>query len=114
MATRGADRGVGGVEPQGQERFLAHRITGPFKPTNRQGFDHLLAVDLQDPQMSDGQLRHGVEVTVTGRSNEPGAKLKEIEKVAAVAVVDGRNVPVEIDVRSEEYFETDDLTPAPH
>ncbi|MGA5040004.1 hypothetical protein ACPCA8_23530 [Streptomyces capoamus] len=99
---------------QGQERFLAHRITGPFKPTNRQEFDHLLAVDLQGPQMSDGQLRHGVEVTVTGRSNEPGAKLKETEKVAAVAMVDGRNVPVEIDVRSEEYFETDDLTPAPH
>ncbi|GGW16614.1 hypothetical protein GCM10018980_20170 [Streptomyces capoamus] len=51
---------------------------------------------------------------MTGRSNEPGAKLKETEKVAAVAVVDGRNVPVEIDVSSEEYFETDDLTPAPH
>ncbi|GGW58975.1 hypothetical protein GCM10010503_40120 [Streptomyces lucensis JCM 4490] len=99
---------------RGQERFLAHRITGPFTRTNRKEFDHLLAIDLKGPQISDDQLRQGVEVTVTGRSNQPGAKLRETEKVAAVAVVDGHNVPVEIDVRSEEYFETDDLTPDPH
>lgn len=97
---------------KGPERFFAHRITGPFQATSHREFDHLMAVDTQGLEVSDDQLRHGVEVTVTGRPNEPGSKLEERDKVAAVAAVDGQDVPVEIGARAELYFETGELAPA--
>ncbi|MEU9112295.1 hypothetical protein AB0D04_10975 [Streptomyces sp. NPDC048483] len=94
---------------QGPERLLAHRIIGPFVDTRHQEFDHLLSADIQGVQVSDEQLRRGVEVTVTGRPNEPDAKLKERDKAAAVAAVNGQSVPVEIDVKTDMYFETADF-----
>ncbi|MET7900722.1 hypothetical protein ABZS86_04325 [Streptomyces sp. NPDC005355] len=98
---------------EGLERFLAHRITGPFRPESRQEFDHLLAIGVRGQEGVDEQLRSGAEVTVTGRPNEPDTRLREREKVAAVAVLDGREIPVEIDVRADLYFDTADLA-VPH
>ncbi|MBW5483196.1 hypothetical protein [Streptomyces bambusae] len=97
----------------GPELFLAHRITGPFHPGAQQEFDQLLAVGLHGLRVSDDELRGGIAISVTGRPNTPGGRLREAEKAAAVAVVDGRDVPVEIDVESDLYFDTADLTPRP-
>ncbi|MCX4992697.1 MULTISPECIES: hypothetical protein [unclassified Streptomyces] len=72
----------------------------------------LLTADVQGLEVSDGLLRHGVEVTVTGRPDEPGGKLRERERAAAVAAVDGRRITVEIEAGNELYFEAGDLTPA--
>lgn len=89
---------------KGSERFLAHRISSP------PDFDHLQLVDVQGRDFSDDQLRHGVEITVTGRLNEPSNKVQERETVAAIARVDGQEVPVEIDAKDELYFDTNDFT----
>ncbi len=89
---------------KGSERFLAHQINCP--PNE---FDHLLSVDVQGHDFSDDQLRHGVEVTVTGRPNKPSNKVKERENVAAIARLDGQEVRVEINAKVELYFEIDDL-----
>lgn len=99
---------------KGPERFLAHRITGPFLTTSRQEFDHLLTVGVEGLEVSDEQLRHGVEVTVAARPDEPGTKLMEQERVAALAAVNGQPVPIEIETRAELYFETNDLALAAH
>ena len=96
---------------KGSERFLAHWITGPFQPTSRQEFDHLMTADVQGLEVSDDQLRHGIEVTVTGRPDEPGGKFREGERAAAVAAVNGGHVTVEIEAGTELYFEAGELTP---
>ncbi|KUN57745.1 hypothetical protein AQJ46_45855 [Streptomyces canus] len=96
---------------KGPERFLAHLITGPFQPASHQEFDHLMTADVQGLDVSDDQLRHGIEVTVTGRPDELGGKLRERERAAAVAAVSGGHVTVEVEAGTELYFETGDLTP---
>ncbi|MDX2530915.1 hypothetical protein [Streptomyces europaeiscabiei] len=96
---------------KGPERFLAHWITGPFQPTSRQEFDHLMTADVQGLEVSDDQLRHGIKVTVTGRPDEPAGKLRERERAAAVAAVNGGQVTVEVEAATELYFESGELTP---
>jgi len=94
---------------KGSEKFLAHQIIGPFQRTNHAEFDQLVSVDVRGFDFSDEQLRHGVVLTFADRPNEPGNKIREREKVAAVGQLAGHEVPVDIDVKVELYFETSDL-----
>jgi len=91
---------------KGQERFLAHVISGP------PDFDQLLAVDVAGLDLTDDQLAGGVPLVVPGRHNEPGDRLTEGEKVTTTAHLDGGGKPVEVVVTSELYVETADLAEA--
>lgn len=95
---------------KGPEKYLAHRIVGPFKRTSHAEFDQLISVDVQGQDFSDDQLRQGVELTLTGRPNEPGSKVKEREVVTAVAHLAGQEVSIDVDAKVELYFETSDFT----
>ncbi|MCB5169156.1 hypothetical protein LG634_30655 [Streptomyces bambusae] len=95
----------------GTELFVAHRITGPFRPGDPQEFDHLLTVGIQGTQLSADALGKGIPLTVTGRPNDPDGRLKEGETVRTVADLNGRPTPITLDVGSDLYFDTADLTP---
>ena len=87
-----------------EDRFLAHLITRP------PDFDQLATVSVTGHTFTDDELAVGVPVSVPGRADEPGARLKEGQKkVAATARLGDVDVPVELTVRSELYFETSDL-----
>jgi hypothetical protein len=89
---------------KGAELFLAHRITG------RPAFDQLLAIGrLLGPEVTDDQLRHGVDVTVLSRPDTHGHRIQEGETVSAIARVAGQDVPVDIDADIELYVETKDF-----
>ena len=60
--------------------------------------------------MDDDLLRHGVDITGSGRPNAHGDRIREGETVTATARLDGREVPVEIDAEVEVYDETHDFT----
>ena len=89
---------------KGTELFLAHRIT------RAPDFDQLVMVVIKGVDVSDDLLRHGVDITVTGRPNAHGDRIREGETVTANARIDGREVPVEIDAEVEVYDETHDFT----
>jgi len=75
-------------------------------------FDQLLSVDVTGHRFTDAQLLAGIEVALEDRPNQPAARLKEGEQVAAVATIDGTPVDVSLAVGVELYFETNDLESA--
>lgn len=89
---------------RGSEIFLAHRIT------KEPDFDQLIAVGVRGVSVSDEQLAQGVDITVTGRPNTHDSRVRDGEKVTALARIDGRDTEVEIDAGVEVYVETNDFT----
>lgn len=89
---------------QGEELLLEHVINRP------PDFAHNLVVDVRGADFSDDQLRSGVEITVPGRPNSHRTKIQEGENIAALAHLDGQQVPVEVATHVELYFETNDLS----
>jgi hypothetical protein len=91
---------------RGEERFLAHFISRP------PDFDQLLAVDVSGHEFSDLELSRGVVLSVPDRPDAPKARLAEHQSERCAAHVDGNDVPVDLVVGSELYFETADLESA--
>ncbi|MFI2373696.1 hypothetical protein ACH5AO_01250 [Streptomyces sp. NPDC018964] len=72
---------------KGDERFLAHLVTLP------PDFDHVVAMR-QAPgapgtELTDDVLRNGPALTITGRPDGPGDRLREGDQVAVGLVGDG-------------------------
>jgi DNA-binding NarL/FixJ family response regulator len=55
---------------KGSEKFLAHRIIGPFQRTNHAEFAQRISVNMHGFDFSDEQLWHGVVLTFAGRPND--------------------------------------------
>ncbi len=93
-----------------QELFLAHVITGPAPD-----FDQILAVQVEDHQFTDDELRQGLLVTFPGRGNVADQRIQEQEQVVGQVQVpaqrsDGpHSLAVQLKAGTQFYFETDDL-----
>ncbi len=92
-----------------RELFLAHVITGP------PDFDQILAVQVEDHQFTDDELRQGLLVTFPGRGDDADQRIQEQEQVTGQVQVpaqrpDGpRSLAVQLKAGIQFYFETDDL-----
>jgi hypothetical protein len=91
---------------RGQERFLAHRIT------QAPDFDHLVAVKIEAPGVTEMVLDRGVIVVIADRENSAAQRLKTDELVAAVGHVTGADQPIPLHIRigTEYYFEEGELS----
>ena len=85
------------------ELFVAHLISKP------PDFDQLVAVEVDGHQFSDEDLAQGVVLSIPNRPDEPDNRLQEGQHASGAARVDGKDVPIEVTVRTELYFETNDL-----
>lgn len=95
----------------GEEHFLAHLITKP------PDFDQVLSVQVTGHQFSPEALARGVRVTTPDRVNSLANRLRENERVAAHAHLDGPDrhemVEIQVDVGREFYFEEGELRSPP-
>ncbi len=93
---------------RGKERFAAHFISGTAPD-----FDQLLAVEVKGHDFSDDDLRQAVVLTVPDRRDDPAERVQEGEKdVACTALIDGQEIPLQLDAKVELYFDTADLASA--
>lgn len=93
---------------RGSERFVAHFISGAAPD-----FDQLVAVDVKGREFHDDDLRQAVVLTLPGRRDDPADRLREGEKdVACTALLEGEEVPLELDAGAELYVDTADLASA--
>ena len=88
------------------DAFVAHVITQP------PDFDHVLAVKLGDHKFSAAELGRGVRLTFPGRVNTAAQRLAEAPVIAEVVAPGRDTVKVQIQRRSEIYFEESDLKSA--
>ncbi len=90
---------------RGEEQFLAHLITAP------PDFDHIVSVRATDGHVSPEELAAGIRVRFPGRRNRPKNRLQPGERISG-RVLDGELAngrDVELEVRSELYFEEGEL-----
>jgi hypothetical protein len=91
--------------------YLAHAVSGA------PDFDQILAVEVDGHPLVDADLRRAVPVAVPGRSDTAEDRLRPGEtapaQLSAPAEGGTRAVPVNVHVRAQEYFETDDLKSGP-
>jgi hypothetical protein len=89
-----------------QEQFLAHLITKP------PDFDQLLEAKVNDPTLTDEELRSGITV-VFPRPNTIESRLGKCQRLVGKRT-DGKNpqstVELQIETCEELYFETGDLS----
>jgi hypothetical protein len=91
-----------------QELFLAHYISGP------PDFDQILKVAFEPPQLTRVQPEQELIVKVPQRSNDPGGRLRENQKVqteiVGLSAQSGSSIRAGIAVHTEFYFEDKELT----
>jgi hypothetical protein len=85
------------------ELFLAHAIAGA------PDYDQILEVELEGVDLDDAALRAALRVTVPDRADAAKDRLAPGDVVAAEVGVDGEQRAVTLRVRTQHYFETDDL-----
>jgi hypothetical protein len=88
----------------GSEHFLAHLITRP------PDFDQVISVRIAPGAITDDELIHGPTVTVPGRANDIGHRLKSGEQ--ATVVVSGTVREIDLFVVTELYLEEGELSTA--
>ena len=88
------------------EAFVSHVITKP------PDFDHVLSVRLLDHKFSAEELRQGVRLTFPGRANTAAQRLTEGPVTAEVIAPGPDTATVQIQRRSEIYFEEGELKSA--
>lgn len=91
-----------------QRFFLAHRVTRP------PDFDQVLSANVSGHRFTEDEIRRerfGVLVTIPGRSNTPGDRIKQGDKVSGSGHVVGAHqaFDLEVEVVSEIYFEEGEL-----
>lgn len=77
-----------------QDAYLVHPIAG-----GSAGFDQILHVDLQQANVTDGELQEGVLVRLPGRPNDVNSRLKDGE--TAVRGVEADGDALELSVKKE-------------
>ncbi|MBC6988764.1 hypothetical protein [Hymenobacter sp. BT491] len=91
-----------------QEAFVAHYISKP------PDFDHVLSVKLDGHGLTDAQLRKGLEITIPGKANQAGERLKEAQQVAALVQMPGnQTAKLGFKVGRQIYFEEGELLMPP-
>jgi len=88
---------------KGTDLFLAHLIT------KKGDFDQVVSVDVKGRQFLDDELRHGVRVQFSGKSNTASEKLVEGKTVTGTAEVSDKKVAIEVEPRVEFYMSERDL-----
>ena len=88
------------------DAFAAHVITRP------PDFDHVLAVRLLDHKFSAEELGRGVRLTFPGRANTAAQRLADAPLSAEVVTPGRDTVKLQIQRRSEIYFEEGELKSA--
>jgi hypothetical protein len=83
---------------RGQELFLAHMISAP------PDFDQLLAVQVTGHAFTDEELRHGLPVALSGRTNAAGTRLKKGERVVCQFRRADAPAPIELQLEAGEEF----------
>jgi hypothetical protein len=90
-----------------EEQFLAHLITKP------PDFDQLLQVKVNDPNLTDEDLRRGITVVFPGRPNTIESRLGKCQRLVGQLRANEENpqstVELQIETCQELYFETSDL-----
>lgn len=90
-----------------EEQFLAHLITKP------PDFDQLLQVKVNDPNLTDEDLRRGITVVFPGRPNTIESRLGKCQRLVGQLRANRENpqstVELQIETCEELYFETGDL-----
>lgn len=94
---------------KGDEMFVAHVISRP------PDFDQVLSVEVAGHEFTDDELRRGVRTVVPDRANSMSERIREGEKLAAEARLEGDSRAVGIQVRAgvEFYFEEGELREVP-
>ncbi len=88
---------------KGRELFLAHRIS-------RKGdFDQVVSAAIKGQQLSDDQLRKGIPVQFTGKTDTSDHRLKKGATASGTARVSDKSVAVEVEPQVEFYFSERDL-----
>lgn len=92
-----------------QELFLAHYITKP------PDFDQVLSVNVDDHSFADAELNRGIEITIPGRPNQAGQRIKEAQQVAGQLPTADPKRPLTITLKAnkEIYFEEGELLMPP-
>lgn len=90
------------------EFFLAHAIS------RAPDFDQILQVELEDAALDDLGLRGALRVTVPDHADAAKDRLVPGVSVAAQVEIEGEQRATTLRVRTQHYFETDDLESGPH
>jgi hypothetical protein len=93
-----------------QELFLAHYITRP------PDFDQVLSVAVTGHAFTDAELSKGIEITIPGKQNQVGERLKEAQQVAGQQQTANPAQPLTftLKVNKEIYFEQGELLIPPN
>jgi len=93
---------------RGPERFLAHAI---FTPPD---FDHVLKLSTISPDLTDRDLEQEVHVTIPGRKNVAGQRLREGQRVdGMLRIGSGAPAKVQLEAGKRIYFEEGELLVPP-
>ena len=90
------------------EFFLAHAISGA------PDYDQILQVELDGIELDDDAVRGALRVTVPDRADAAKDRLTPGDEVAAEVGIAGELRAATLRVRTQHYFETDDLESGPH
>lgn len=90
------------------EHFLAHAIS------RAPDFDQILEVGIEGVELDEAERGGALRVTVPDRADAANDRLLAGEEVAAEVEVAGEQRAVTLRVRTQHYFETDDLESGPH
>jgi len=91
-----------------QETFVAHYINKP------PDFDQILSVTVDGHSFTDAELGTGIEVTIPGKPNQAGERIKEAEQVKGlVKISDTRDLRFSLKGNKEIYFEEGELLVPP-
>jgi hypothetical protein len=89
--------------------LLAHAIFGP------PDFDQVLGAKIADRELTEGDLRKDIRLTIQDRKNTVAERLREGELVTATIRVEDSGQPRKVEVRTGKqfYFEEGELQVPP-
>jgi hypothetical protein len=95
---------------KGKELFLAHRISNP------PDFDQVLAIKIDNPQLTEEQLSRGLTVTIADRKNAASQRIAQGQTVAGKGHALGAHefLNLQIQAVTELYFEEGELAVPPN
>ena len=89
---------------KGRELFLSHRISP------RGDFDQVISAAITGHQFSDDELRKGLPVQFTGKSDTSEQRFAKGARIPGTAGVSDKSVAVEVEPQVELYMSERDLT----
>ena len=93
---------------QGEELYLAHIITRP------PDFDHIVSARVTGHTFRDEELRLGIRIRCTGRTNSAAQRLTAGKAVPAVVQIADKKVSLEVEPRTDIYMMERELAQMEH